>query len=456
MSIDRSGLDAKVVAIPLMITVPSDSPLLGLANAIDWQEIAAIVQPDLEKTAKGFWWKGRSMCLRTHLGALILQSLFNETDRGLEERLHGDAAWQLFAGCGVVKRWSVPDHTRIEEFRSRLSPSTHQRLSVAVVGFAQAAGFAKASWMDIDSTVQEANISYPSDASLMLKLARKAESLVKSGLAEFSGLTVNAKKVSALAKEYFFAGKSKIAEYRKELFRELHKVTVTQVVPVIDAGTRMAQETWEGLGVRKRELVDQVCQTGAHLLASIEAFIKTGVYDKSKPMSLHAKAVACINKGKAACKYVFGRAFQLGRVEGNFLLIAKAKDLLESDKKAAGRMIDMHRKVFPAGSLEEVGADRGYHSAANVRAAKHMRVKTIGIQKPTGFRDLAPPIPAEERVLLANRRAGIEPLIGHVKHGGLRRSRMKKDETTESSAYRCVTGFNCRQLMRHLQERSRA
>jgi transposase, IS5 family len=455
MSIDRSGLAAKVEGMPLQIHVPQDSPLLALANTIDWNILADIVEPDLRKTAKGFWWCGRSMSLRVHLGVLILQALFDETDRGIEQRLIGDAQWQLFAGRNIVSKWKIPDHTRIEDFRSRLTPATHQRLSAVVVKFAHAAGFAKASWMDVDSTVQEANISYPADASLLLKLARKAEKLVDSGLAEFKGLQVSAKKVASLAKEYFFAGRTKIPEYKAELFRVLHKETVAQVVPVIEAGARMAQERFDQLNSRRRALVDQVCQTGAHLLSSIESFIKTAVYDKTKPMSLHAKAVACINKGKAARAYVFGRVFQLGRVEGNFVLVTKAKDLLESDRSAVGRIIDVHRKVFPPGSLESLGADRGYHSGANARAAKHMGVKEIGIQKPTAFRSLTPELSTEDRTRLANRRAGIEPLIGHLKHGGLRRSRMKKDETTESSAYRCVMGFNCRQLMRHI-EASRA
>lgn len=55
------------------------------------------------------------------------------------------------------------------------------------------------------------------------------------------------------------------------------------------------------------------------------------------------------------------------------------------------------------------------------------------------------------RQLLHNRRAGIEPLIGHTKHGGqMGRSRMKSDETTKSAGYTAVLGFNLRQLARNL------
>ena len=52
---------------------------------------------------------------------------------------------------------------------------------------------------------------------------------------------------------------------------------------------------------------------------------------------------------------------------------------------------------------------------------------------------------------LHNRRAGIEPLIGHLKQGWqMGRSRMKSDPTTLSAGYSSVLGFNLRQLKRYL------
>lgn len=50
-----------------------------------------------------------------------------------------------------------------------------------------------------------------------------------------------------------------------------------------------------------------------------------------------------------------------------------------------------------------------------------------------------------------DRRSGIEPLIGHTKHGGqMGRSRMRSDETTKSAGYAAVLGFNLRQLTRYV------
>jgi len=58
---------------------------------------------------------------------------------------------------------------------------------------------------------------------------------------------------------------------------------------------------------------------------------------------------------------------------------------------------------------------------------------------------------AEVHARLADRRAGIEPLMGHAKQGGqLGQSRMKTDDTTLAAGYSAVGGFNLRQLSRHL------
>lgn len=61
------------------------------------------------------------------------------------------------------------------------------------------------------------------------------------------------------------------------------------------------------------------------------------------------------------------------------------------------------------------------------------------------------PISIEQLRLLVNRRAGIEPIIGHLKkYWQMDRSRMKSDRTTESSGYASMLRFNIRQMVRYL------
>ena len=76
---------------------------------------------------------------------------------------------------------------------------------------------------------------------------------------------------------------------------------------------------------------------------------------------------------------------------------------------------------------------------------------SLGLQQPGLAPDELSARAGETAARLANRRAGIEPLIGHAKHGGqLGQSRMKQDETTLAAGYASIGGFNLRQLLRHL------
>ena len=99
------------------ICISEKHPLIRLANMLHWPTLFEIVIPDLKKTTnKGFWWIGRKLIIRIHLGAYILQRLYNLTDRQVEYGIKDNAAYQLFCGKGAVDTFNPPDHTKIEEF----------------------------------------------------------------------------------------------------------------------------------------------------------------------------------------------------------------------------------------------------------------------------------------------------------------------------------------------------
>jgi IS5 family transposase len=160
MSICFSGLDTPCYVHPVTIDVSPTHPLMQLAQVIPWQALTDMVLHDLKRTtAKGQWWLGRKLTLRIHLGAFLLQRLYHLTDRQVEWAIKDHAAYQLFCGRGLVDPWHAPDHTKIEAFRSRLSAETQRQAAHAVAVWATHLGFADPAAMDIDSTVQEANIA---------------------------------------------------------------------------------------------------------------------------------------------------------------------------------------------------------------------------------------------------------------------------------------------------------
>ena len=130
MSLDLSGADTVVAAGTVAIDVGSEHPLIKLANALPWMVLITMVLPDLKRTtARGFWWTGRKLRVRVHLATYILQKLYNLTDRQTEYAVKDNAAYQLFTGRDIVPGWRPPDHTKLEEFRSRLSPETQRALA---------------------------------------------------------------------------------------------------------------------------------------------------------------------------------------------------------------------------------------------------------------------------------------------------------------------------------------
>lgn len=154
----------------------------------------------------------------------------------------------------------------------------------------------------------------------------------------------------------------------------------------------------------------------------------------------------------------FGRVFQLGRVDGNFLFVMASQSLEMNDKQSLLPMVEEHAALFGHNKLKSIAADRGYWSQQNLRGLRDFWALEIGLQPPTNVKRTTglPSKAIQEH--LRDRRAGIEALISRTKHGGqLGRSRMKSDTATLAAGYASVLGFNLRQLSRkQRQEKNRA
>ncbi len=452
MSFCLKGLGVQLSSMSVQVFVDASEVLIRLANSLDWQHMAELVLPDLQQTAKGCWWLGRKLNVRTHLGVLVLQSLLKETDRGIETRLRHTPLYQVFCGRGVVANWKCPDHTKVEEFRNRLTPATYKKIGDYVLQVAAALGVADPTWMDLDSTVQEANIAYPSDAQLMRKLAQKCKRVlayIKQAKKRYvpRDLSIDMAAINRKAKEYFFLAKNTAIEKRREVFRVYHQLVKQQVKPMIQFCASLSPQAYAALPWNIRRAIDQITAHGERFLLDVAHFIRTHTLKPGKILSFHCLAVACIRKGKVGKENEFGRVFQVGRIGGNFLIPLTCTDVRMEDKHSLLPAIEEHRRIFGDAVLKEVGSDKGYYSVKNIRAVQKAGVDADGIQRPRNVRDRPP---EEVAGPLRNRRAGIEPLIGHLKEFGLEKSRMKSDPTTLASGYRVVLGFNLHQLLRHL------
>ena len=133
-------------------------------------------------------------------------------------------------------------------------------------------------------------------------------------------------------------------------------------------------------------------------------------------------------------------------------MVGACTSIRMEDKASIRPMIEAHQGLFGQGVLQSFGTDKGYYSQANrdyLGAVKGL--KELGLQQPGLDIGGLAEREAETRTRLADRRAGIKPLIEPAKQGGqLGQSRMKTDDTTLAAGYSAIGGLNLRQITRHL------
>ena len=257
------------------------------------------------------------------------------------------------------------------------------------------------------------------------------------------------KAVKAKARAYFFMPKNSGIDRRRQVFKELHRFVKQQLRPVVAVCDALDPKRLGSLPWNIRRAAVQIRAQAWRYLLDVGHFTRTHTIKAGKVLAFHAQAVTCIKKGKIGKENEFGRVFQLGRIKGNFLYVLASTSLRMEDKQSLTPMLVEHANLFGNGTLKSASADKGYWSAKNQRELIECGVTESGLQRPTNIRSrCGVPSPAiQER--LRNRRAGIEPLIGHAKHGGqLGKSRMKSDAATLAAGYASVLGFNLRQVIK--------
>ena len=129
------------------------------------------------------------------------------------------------------------------------------------------------------------------------------------------------------------------------------------------------------------------------------------------------------------------------------MLAFESMNLHMNDKEQLVTCLKEHQWRFGPGVLKEVDTDKGYYAQKNILAVEKMGFSMDGVQRPVHIKSRPEGDHLEK---LYNRRAGIEPLIGHLKKFGLGKSKMKSDAATLASGYRSVMGFNLNKLAQDL------
>ena len=449
MSLDISGLKYLIpIKLKIEISIPKLHPMIILAKNVPWEQMVELVEPDLYKDRKR---SGRKLNIRLHLAAFILQSQYKWTDRALEDMIKFHGPTMIF--CGLKNSSQGLDHCQYTRFRNRISEDTAKKLSTIIIQNAESHGFTDSAFMDFDSTVQEANICYPSDISMMRKLAQKSEKIIKflankgSSKAREIISTINFRKIGKDIKGYFFTDRGEKGKIEK---KNLIKKIEASINDVIKKTTSLSESVrYYCLPWNLKKDWQDITIKGVKLLKDIRYFIKNQKMKEGKILSLSRDMVTCIRKGKIGKLNEFGRKWFIAKIKGNYAFGFSSKDNIRlEDSESLDIGLAQFNEIF--NSLpDSVTGDQGFWSNSNIVACLESEIKEIGIHPRGNLNWL---VNDEDIERLRNRRASTEGIIGHVKMRGMGKSKMKSDEATLLEGQRAILSLNLSRFTKDLIE----
>jgi transposase, IS5 family len=147
-----------------------------------------------------------TIALETFIRMLLLKHLYKNCDlREVENRTKTDLAWKAFARLSVADR--VPDFTTLNKWELFFGETAIRKLHDTIINYCQKRKLVKGKSFRTDTTVTEANIHYPTDASLLKDVARvitrtvkKIKTVIKEKISFRSRINTINRKVYGIAK----------------------------------------------------------------------------------------------------------------------------------------------------------------------------------------------------------------------------------------------------------------
>jgi transposase, IS5 family len=410
-NLEQASDDASKVRLQLLVS--HDHPLYRLAEAIDWTRFEVELGPLYAEDV------GRpGLPTRLMVGLHYLKYLFDESDESVVEKWVENPYWQFFCGRTYFEH-ELPCHpTSLVRWRHRLGAAGVEKLLTETLSTAKrerALGESEIKRVNVDTTVQEKAIAFPTDARLYHK-ARRA--LVR----EAQGAGINLRQTYVRLSQRALARQGRYAQARQ-----------------MKRARRETKRLRQYLGRVIRD-IRRKCPRPAPALKALlersERILRQQRHDTRKLYSVHAPEVECIAKGKAHKPYEFGcKVAVVTTSKSNWVVGVEAAHENPYDGATlapALSQVERTTEVRP----EAAFVDRGFKGAAHHPAG--VAVYISGRQRLT--RTL--------RALL-RRRSAIEPVIGHLKgEHKLERNHLLGQEGDRINALLTGCGFNLRKLWR--------
>ena len=359
-------------------------PLVVLAREVDWDFIETEIAPCFSHTGRP------SVPARSIVGMLMLKRMFDESDESVVARWIENPYWQHFTGEEHFQERKPFDPSEFVHFRKRIGPERLEAVLAATVRLHE--GAEKEKEVQVDSTAQEKNITFPTDAKLAKKVVDKCNKIAKrENVSQRQSYVRVSKKL--LRQSYFghhpkrkkkaVAARKKLSTIAGRLIRELERSLPKEKLQ----GYRKELELYKKAIGQKKD-------------------------DRDKVYSLHEPQVSCIAKGKAHKKYGFGSkaVFVRGSKTGVVTAACNFRGNPHDSRTLGDTLAQSQRvRAMAAGKRPATAVtDRGSRGKKKVGETE-IAIPDTNTEKKTDHQRRK----ARKRF---RARAAIEPVMGHIKH----------------------------------------
>ena len=361
------------------------------------------------------------MPIRMMVGLLLLKRIYNLGDETVMEQWLQNPYYQYFCGESEFQ-WKYPcDPSDLVHFRKRIGKDGVEKIFQLSVETRR--DEIRTKDVLVDTTAQEKNITYPTDAKLLIKVIKQCNTI--AGKENINQRQTYKRTFKKLLLKQRFAHHPKRRKQASAALRKLRTI----------AG-RLVREL-------ERKLSQNAKKAYADNLINFKKIIAQKRIDKNKIYSLHEPEVACIAKGKAHKKFEFGSKVSFAVVPGvNIIVGVKNFNGNPHDSTTLEPTLNHVEKICGK-QFKNALVDRGYKGKTKVGNI------TIVSPKPPNAKQ---PYSKATMRKKCRKRAAVEPVIGHVKQDcRMQRNYLKGNIGNDINALLAAAGFNFRGLLRKIK-----